>query len=1006
MNREAAPSSKRFVEVVALASSGALVLALAELLVASFFGRAELVGAWELGRAFTFVLPFGWLVALPPALGGAALLAAAQRAHDRRFRLLVALAVSAFGAAVAFGVSTGRHFAVIPVRAGFCAFVATVGFALAYALAPRLGHLARRRPRTTALLALGAALALELANLLVLPRLYPAFHTGLLVLTMALAPFVALGLRPPLAPQASRRLGTFLGLLFVAALLTAPLSAKKLALLDNVRLVYLDRAPLLREGIELAAKLAPPPPLEGEGTLVASKPATRALDWQGRDVVLITVDALRADHVGAYGYERPTTPNLDALAREGALFERAYAPTPHTSYSVTSLMTGKPMRPLVLQGLGEDSDTFAALLRTYGYRTAAFYPPAVFFIDGDELAPFRDRMLDFEYRKVEFADAPKRVEQVEAYLKRRKPERRIFLWVHLFEPHEPYVAHEEHPFGDRDIDRYDSEIAAADRGIGEVVRLVRQARPEAVVVVTADHGEEFGEHGGRFHGTTVYEEQVRVPLIVSAPGALPPRRIREPVQTIDILPTVLSALDIPKPARVRGRDLGLLLRDGRDPSHPEGLAIAETDDQTLLAEGSLRLVCQRRIGACALYDVETDPRQQRDVASRMPERFEGMKQRLRQIAASHGQYERAGLRSEGKAWPEALRRGLAGDGDAAPEIAALLDDAEVIFRRKAAEVLFSLRREEAAPALRLALARDEDEEVRRWSALALTRLGEPAPMTTALLDDTDPKWSRFAALALADAGDPRGGAILAAWWENDAPADFLLARDVLAALTKARERRAVSALLRSLDDVRLRSFVAHALGEIGDPAARKALSEKLAEERYEPARIAMAEALVKLGAKEELATPLLRFLGTPDPLPTGLHLAQKAGITPLVGGVGEVELARLRQGKAELSFTVPAGGNGQGLRLLVLGRSTDAHPATLHLGPLTLDLPSAERPVQLFAPLPPDLTPTRARLRLPAEASANAHVEALAVVPLADEIPPPPPEPWDGPVGDDEDEED
>lgn len=1003
------PSRKRVVELLSDSLLGALFLVVAELSVASFFGRAEIVGAWELGQAFLYVLPFGWLVSLPVALAGAGILEATKRARDRRYRLLVALTTALFGALVGYGVSHGRHFAKLPVRAGFCALLALAGFTLAYALAPHLGRLVRARPHATALLAVGLALALELANLFILPRLYPAFHAALLVLTMALAPVVALGLRP-FIPQGSlaRRLGAHSLFLSLALVLGAPLLAKRLALLDNLRLVYLDRAPLLREGIELAARLAPPPPLEtDEGELpIAPTHAARAIDWRGRDIVLITVDALRADHVGAYGYERPTTPHLDSLAREGVVFEHAYAPTPHTSYSVTSLMTGKPMRPLVLQGLGEDSDTFAALLRTYGYRTAAFYPPAVFFIDGDELAGFRDRMLDFEYRKIEFADADERVRQVRAYMGRRKAERRVFLWVHLFEPHEPYVAHPEHPFGERDLDRYDSEIAAADRGIGAIVQLVRAERPEAVVIVTADHGEEFGEHGGRFHGTTVYEEQVRVPLVVSAPGSLSPRRIREPVQTFDLLPTVLSALDIPKPARLRGRDLGLLLHDGRDPSHPEGLAIAETDDQTLLAEGMLRLVCQRRIGACALYDVEADPLQKRDVSLAMPERFEAMKQRLRQIAASHGRYERAGLRSEGKAWPEALRRGLAGDADAASEVAALLDDAEVIFRRKAAEVLFSLRREEAAPALRLALARDEDDEVRRWSALALSRIGEDVPLTLALLEEDDPKWARFAALALSDAGDPRGGPVLASWWEREPPTDFLLARDVLAAMAKARERTAVPSLVRSLDDVRLRPFAARALGEIGDEAARKALAEKLADERYEPARIAMAEALVKLGAKEDLAGPLARFLGTPDPLPNGLRLAQEAGITTLVGGAGEADLAKLRQGKADPTFAVPAGGNGQGFRVLVLGRSTDAQPASLQVGPLSLELPPSEEAVQLFTNLPPDLAPTRARLRLAVEASANAHVEALAVVPLADEIPPPPPEPWDGPVGDDEDEAD
>src|SRR5262249_49490437 len=153
------------------------------------------------------------------------------------------------------------------------------------------------------------------------------------------------------------------------------------------------------------------------------------------------------------------------------------SPTPHTSYAVTSIMTGKYMRPLVLQGLGDDSETWAGHLRRYGYRTAAFYPPAVFFIDAERFVPFRDRALDFDYRRIAFAGARDRAGAVGAYLDRQPEGRRVFLWVHLFEPHEPYEAHPEHPFGDRDVDRYDAEIAAADDGIGLILQRMREKRP-------------------------------------------------------------------------------------------------------------------------------------------------------------------------------------------------------------------------------------------------------------------------------------------------------------------------------------------------------------------------------------------------------------------------------------------------------------------------------------------------------------------------------------------------
>src|SRR4029078_2720086 len=116
-----------------------------------------------------------------------------------------------------------------------------------------------------------------------------------------------------------------------------------------------------------------------------------ALSFQRRDVLLVTIDALRADHVGADGYGRKLTPNFDALAARGSVFEHAYCPTPHTSYSVTSLLTGEYLRPCVLRGAGADPDTWSGLLRTYAFRTAAFYPPAVFFIDQSRFTTFEQR---------------------------------------------------------------------------------------------------------------------------------------------------------------------------------------------------------------------------------------------------------------------------------------------------------------------------------------------------------------------------------------------------------------------------------------------------------------------------------------------------------------------------------------------------------------------------------------------------------------------------------------
>ena len=154
-------------------------------------------------------------------------------------------------------------------------------------------------------------------------------------------------------------------------------------------------------------------------------------------------------------------------------------------------------------GASEDSETWAGYLRRYGFRTAAFYPPAVFFIDEHRFRRMKSEGLGFEYRKEEFAPPALRRSQIAEYVATAPRDKPLFLWVHLFEPHEPYEKHPEHPFGgDEAIDAYDSEIATADAEVGAIVEVVERRRPGAVFMVSADHGEEFGDHGGRYHGTT------------------------------------------------------------------------------------------------------------------------------------------------------------------------------------------------------------------------------------------------------------------------------------------------------------------------------------------------------------------------------------------------------------------------------------------------------------------------------------------------------------------------
>lgn len=860
------------------------LLVVAEFVVVGASSASLFAGNWELVLGRKLVGPIALAMVAPLALVVVAVgHVAARSSESRPARVGLSAGAGAVLGVVAVGVSHGRHFASLAARAPFVLALSAAGFALAFLATPPLVRLLsgpRGRPFALALGVAGVAL-FWLTDARVLPRLYPAFHAFAFALTLASAalPLLAWRTRAPAhLPRGELGLGAAGLVLALLAAVWSPFAARRLDRADNLRLVLEEHAPILGRAVHVAAWLAPPAPLDAPDD-GARAPAVgevpRALDWAGDDILLVSVDALRADHLSAYGYARATTPNLDALARDAAVFDHAYCPTPHTSYSVTSMMTGKAMRPLLSLGLGKESDTWATYLRRYGYKTAAFYPPAVFYIDAERFTELERSGLGFEYRWVEFTSAEEKVREVERYLAKAGPEP-VFLWVHLFEPHEPYVMHPGQPMGGASplpVDAYDSEVAYADAAIGELLRVVRAKRPKVTVVVTADHGEEFGEHGGRYHGTTCYEEQVRVPLLVAGPGVVP-RHVPTVVQTIDLLPTVLSALGIPRPARVRGRDLGPVLAGPKKgaPDDP-GLAYAETDEQTLLARGDDRLLCARKIGACALYDVAKDPGEKVDRAAAEPKVARELRAMTAAIEREQGRYEAAEV-----AWPDALRRGLQGEGDAAEDVAALLDDASVVIRRKAAEVTFALASTDVLPQTRRALERDEDEEVRRWASIALVRMGEaPTERAKGLVHDGDAKWRRLASLAFALRGDARGRAELASWWREEGPPhpglDMAQAKELLLALGRVRDADAVPALVASLDYVPVRPRLAETLGQIGDARARGPLLSLFARERYETARPFEARALLALGVREELLPPLALFAGLADPMTEAFTLA-------------------------------------------------------------------------------------------------------------------------------------
>jgi arylsulfatase A-like enzyme len=569
------------------------------------------------------------------------------------------------------------------------------------------------------------------------------------------------------------------------------------------------------------------------------------------DVLLITIDALRADHVGANGYTRPTTPNIDALAARATRFSHAYAQAPHTSFSVASMLTGKYFPTLARLAPGERHEPLAALLRNYGWRTAAFYPPAVFYVDAQKLKTYAETNFDFEYVKFEYIDAFKRVNQVFAYYDDVQPGR-SFVWIHFFEPHEPYVRHEDFSFGNSDIDRYDSEIAYTDAAVGNLIAAVRKRRPNTVIVLAADHGEEFDEHGGRYHGSTLYDEQLRVPLIVSIPG-VPAHVIDGPVELLDIAPTLLNLLDIPVPVRMRGTDLGPWLGVPPAPTSRLPPAFAEVEDKRMVVAGSEKLLCDLHWGSCAYYDLAADPHERTNLAEARPDRAGALRGILDQWLDGHVRFEpllaKGASNPAGGPLPRAIERGRLGDLQAGPELAAIMtSNAPASQRREAAQLLVALppRRETAAALIKT--AGDADRQVADWAAVGAARVGDTAarPRVQAIVADAavESHLRVRAALALATVGDAGGVAVLGD--ALDRCEDVLLCRQIVIALGKLRDPRAVPILIKHLGEVQNRREMVEALGDSGDPAAAPALLERLRSDEYVPVRIAAAKSLARL----------------------------------------------------------------------------------------------------------------------------------------------------------------
>jgi arylsulfatase A-like enzyme len=408
----------------------------------------------------------------------------------------------------------------------------------------------------------------------------------------------------------------------------------------------------------------------------APAPAPSAPAPPPRHVVLISIDTLRADHVGCYGYAKATTPNLDALAAESIVFENASTAAPWTLPAHASLLTGLyPSHHGAREerdSLSPDVATLAGALRANGFATGSVvnvvFVSAWFGLDRDfdsqELVPNNERprgtAREVTRKGLAWLDA--------------QGERRTFLFLHYFDVHSDYtaVSRFREPFATQPgrlhgrtrelyqlnyqlnmgrnppeapdvahlVALYDAGIRQLDHDLGALLASLRERGrlADTLLVVTADHGEEFLDHGRFSHGRH-YQELLHVPLIVRLPGgASGGARIAEPVSLVDVAPTILAAVGVAGAAATDGVDLAPLWR-GAGPARASRRIFAQTgpymgDAFRSVREGAFKLILDRETGRRELYQLADDPGERTDVAQQHPEVVERLGGAIEELEAT------------------------------------------------------------------------------------------------------------------------------------------------------------------------------------------------------------------------------------------------------------------------------------------------------------------------------------------------------------------------------------
>jgi arylsulfatase A-like enzyme len=415
--------------------------------------------------------------------------------------------------------------------------------------------------------------------------------------------------------------------------------------------------PIIRSAVALAlalpscTKKEPPPPAAGvappdsvaeAAAPTAPKRAPPRLGEEPSNVLLLTVDSLRADMPWA-GYERPIAPRLAALRAESIAYTRAYATSSFTSKSVAGLLTGRYPSELARTGTFftrylAPKDFLCTALGRANVPCVGGHAHAYF---GREQAGFEHgfedwrlvRGITFDYQTDPYVTSdkltPLAIEMLEGVAKKGRP---FLAWFHYMDPHDEYHSHDESPhFGKRARDLYDEEVFFTDLWIGKLLDWV-DAQPWAgrtVVVVTADHGEAFGEHGMSRHAHELWEELVHVPMFFRIPKR-GPRTIDEPRGHVDLAPTFADLLGVKLEPALPGTSLVGELDGGAAEARDVVVDLPEdeyNERRRALVHGTTKLIAFGNDVRFSLFDLARDPAEKRDLWRAEPELSAEMKER-------------------------------------------------------------------------------------------------------------------------------------------------------------------------------------------------------------------------------------------------------------------------------------------------------------------------------------------------------------------------------------------